>query len=292
MAKSGAKQSPTQASNTAAQQRAQANGCYNTVTLAFAMLSVFICVLTGLLYTRIVRPPAVLAPTTPTLPALLVLPTDTATSTPSITPTPTHTPTNTATATATFTFTPTNVPPTATLTPSETLTPSQTVTPSDTPTFTATFTLTPTDVPPTLTPTFTLTATSNPTVPTLTPTFDYPFTVQPNTPALTKYVGAPNCDYQGVGGLVFGLQAERLTTESGVQAFVSADTGFSQAVPIDTDPTYGWLIKLDNKVNRQTYSVILRSADGTAISRPVAVVFTGDCNQNLALVNFFQARPF
>jgi hypothetical protein len=63
-------------------------------------------------------------------------------------------------------------------------------------------------------------------------------------------------------------------------------------VPIDTDPAFGWLVKVDNKVNALRYTVELRSRDGVSISRAVNVTFTSDCTQNLAIVNFGQTRPF
>jgi hypothetical protein len=104
--------------------------------------------------------------------------------------------------------------------------------------------------------------------------------------------GQFNCDFQGIGGLVIGVQQDRLTTATGITAFVSGVTGFSQSIPIDTDPLWGWLVPVDNKTNSLTYTVELRNAFNEPISPQVRVTFPNDCNRNLALINFTQQRPF
>lgn len=54
----------------------------------------------------------------------------------------------------------------------------------------------------------------------------------------------------------------------------------------------GWLVKVGSSPFRGRYEVELRNKDGVAISPKVTVDFTGQCESNLILVNFFQTRPF
>jgi hypothetical protein len=111
------------------------------------------------------------------------------------------------------------------------------------------------------------------------------------SPLFTRYANQADCNYQGVGGLVLGLARERLTTVTGIQAVVTRQ-GFSQTVQIDTDPAYGWVVKVDNKPNRLTYTIQLLSREGAQLSPPVTIRFPGTCENNLALVSFAQRRPF
>ncbi|MCC7206502.1 MAG: hypothetical protein IT323_04305 [Anaerolineae bacterium] len=263
-------------------------GLFDSLTIIFVGLTIFVCLCSALLMLRIVAPPAMLSPRVPTLPGVAIMPSDTPTLTPSNTPTPSRT--FTTTPTETPTATPTNTP-TNTLTPTETFTPTITLTPSDTPPATETPTLEPTLPPP---PTSTLPPPPTATFPPATPTPDYVFRVDPNMPQFVPYVagGAQDCNFQGVSGLVFDMQLSRLAATSGVQAFVRSDTGFSQAVGIETDPLWGWLIRVDNKTNNLTYFVELRGPNNAVLSPPVRVAFPNDCNRNLAVVNFSQTRPF
>lgn len=89
---------------------------FNTITVVFLGLTVFVCLCSVLLFLRIVAPPEAFRPLAPTQPQVQVLPTDTPTPTPTETPTPSRTPTPTATETPTAT-------PTATATPAATSAP-------------------------------------------------------------------------------------------------------------------------------------------------------------------------
>ncbi len=268
---------------------------FNTLTVFFIALTALVCVCSALMWAKILRPPAPLAPATETLPPTQALPTDTVTPTPTNTLTPSRTLTPTRTSTLTATASPTNVPPSATYTPSITLTASETLTPTITPTFTATSTFTATL---TATPTSTKTKkpvispTPTPTIPTATATLDFPFTLDPNTPVLTRYAGVTTCNFEGIGGLVFGLQKERMNTATGLQVMVTSAGGFNQTVPIDTDPVSGWLVQVAGNPNDTTYTVVVLSPTGAQLSRKIRVTFTADCNGNLALVNFSQTRPY
>lgn len=272
----------------------EGSGLFDSLTIIFLGLTVFVCLCSALMLLRVVAPPAMFNPRTPTVPAVAIMPSDTPTLTPSNTPTPsrTFTPTPTETPTSTPTNTPTNtLTPTETFTPTITLTPSDTPPPSETPLPSETPTLEPTLAPP---PTATLPVPPTATLPPASPTPDYVFRADPNMPQFVPYVsgGVQDCNFQGISGLVFDMQLARLTALSGVDAFVRSDTGFSQAVAIDSDPLWGWLIRVDNKTNNQTYYVELRGENNAVLSPAVRVSFPNDCNQNMAVVNFSQSRPF
>lgn len=266
----------------------QSSGLFDSLTIIFLGMTVFVCLCSALMLFRVVAPPDMFNPRAPTLPSVAIMPSDTPTPTPSNTMTPSRT--FTATPTETPTQTPSNTP-TNTLTPTDTFTPTITLTPSDTALPTELPTLEPTQAPP---PTATLAEPPTATLPPPTPTPDYVFRVDPNMPQFVQYVagGAPDCNFQGISGLVFDLQLSRLTAQSGVSAFVRSDTGFSQAVAIDSDPLWGWLIRVDNKTNSLTYFVELRGENNAVLSPPIRVSFPNDCSQNMAVVNFSQSRPF
>lgn len=264
------------------------SGLFDSLTIIFLGLTVFVCLCSALLMLRVVAPPGMFVPRTPTLPVAAIMPSDTPTLTPSNTLTPSRT--FTATPTETPTPTPTNTP-TITLTPTDTFTPTITFTPSDTPPPTDTPTPEPSAAPP---PTTAPPEPPTATLPPPTPTPDFVFNVDPDMPQFVPYIsgGAQDCNFQGVSGLVFDMQFARLTAQSGVQAFVRSDTGFSQAVAIESDPLWGWLIRVDNKTNSLTYIVELRGPNNAVLSPSVRVAFPNDCNRNLAVVNFTQFRPF
>jgi hypothetical protein len=277
-------------------------GCFNLLTFLFLVLTVLVIVYSALLYFQVLRPPIFLDPRGPVPPTVAVLPSPTITDTPTDTPTFTNTPTSTSTPTPTSTWTPTrtatptNLPtdtPTNTFTPTTTLTQTPTETGTMTPTHTETPTATPT-ASATATSTITPTPTRTPsaTIPTVTPTLDFPFAVDAGTPVLSQYAGREACQFQGIAGLVLGLQKERLKPTTGIRVQITSSSGFSQTVDIDTDPTYGWIVKLDNKPNRLTYEVQLITANNLTLSRKVPIQFAGTCDQNFALINFSQTRPF
>jgi hypothetical protein len=280
-------------------RRTEGVGCrlvFNGLTALFVLASAIVVILTVGLLAGVLTPPSALTPRTLTPPLLMVLPS----LTPSLTPSQTHTFTATATITQTpsSTFTPSHTPSatftaTPSHTPSATFTATQTAT--DTATFTATHTFTPTPTVPSATPTPTPTVTPTPTetltaTPSPTPTPTFPF-VPLRAPTFTRFQGRLDCDFQGVSGVVFGLQQERLTARIGIQAQVTG-TNFNERVPIESDSNYGWVIQVSRRLGRGTYSVQLLSREGVTLSQAVNVRFDGDCNRNLAQVDFTQIRPF
>jgi hypothetical protein len=269
-------------------QRKEDIATYNMFTVIFLLLSVGVAALALLIYAGIIRPPRLFDPAVQSTPlTLLQLPTSTPI-TPTFTFTPSETVPPTATLTATHTFTPTNQPATATFTPSQTTTPTATATFTNTPVPTGTAT----PVPPTTTPTV-ATATRQVTQsgPTFTPTQDTPFVLAEGMPQLLKYPAA-DCNFQAIAGIILGLDARPLRADTGLEVLITSETGFNAVTPINTDPTYGFFVKVDQKPNTLAYQVILRTADGTALTNPVTVNFPGTCEQNFALLNTRQTRPY
>jgi hypothetical protein len=274
------------------------NGCANLVTFFFLLLTLLVCAVVGLLLTRAVPPPVALAPRTPTLAEVKAIPTDTPTATPSLTPLPSNT-----------------LPPTSTLRPTNTPTPSRTVPPTLTPSETPSPTLTPqpptetlppsiTPIPPTasntrrptitLTPSRTLPPTRDPNLPTNTPT-GFPFRIQQGTPQLVANTdAATGCAFQGIGGQVFDQQGRPVLN---VQIVVTSKTNATVNLTLTpgSNPNYGnsgWLAQVGAQAARGTFEVEVRNTQGVSLSPKATINFPGTCEQNLALVNFQQTRPF
>ncbi len=266
-------------------------GCLNLITLVFLILTLVVILAVGGMLFNVVPVPLAFRPMTATLPPTAFFPTETRTPIPS--------PTDTPTRTNTPTRTPTPRPPTATptQTPTITDTPTNTTTPLP-PTATATLTQTPTNTKPptaTRTPTRTRvpTRTKAPTQP-ITPTQAPAFTVLPPSPSLTSNFVNPGagCNFMGIGGQVYDMNNQPLP---GIQISVTSDTGFNQTTISGSNTTMGqsgWLIQVDTKVSPITYIVELKSPQGVSLSNKVRVSFPGTCEQNLALINFKQGRPF
>lgn len=242
----------------------------NILTALFLSAALGVIAITIALLAGALTPPAALVPRTVTPLRALSLPS--VTPTPTSTPTPTFslTPSPTATPTATFSPSPT---PTASPTASATLTPRAT--------YTASLTATPTV---TATPTQTLTFT-----PTYTPTLAFPFILLRTT--FTRFQSRDDCAFQGLSGAVFGLQQERLTARVGIQVQVTGKN-FTQRVPIESDSIYGWVIQVGERPRRGSYRVQLLSREDVILSPAVTVQFDGNCERNLAQVDFTQIRPF
>lgn len=216
-------------------------------------------------------------------------------------------PTTIPTATATFTETPTftSLPPTFTGTPTPSHTP--TTTPSITPSITASATitdtpgptLTPSNTPtPSISPTFTPTLTPTGPTPTYTPsTSPFPFVLRDNAVLYVSNFANPaaECAWQGVGGQVFDLNGNEISNTGFFIHVFNNQQDFGR-VRLGTNSLYGafsgWEIPLDNRVSPQVYFVVLETEAGVQISPRVNVQFPGTCEENVALVNFVQARPF
>jgi hypothetical protein len=148
---------------------------------------------------------------------------------------------------------------------------------------------------PTLTPTPTLTFTPSPTGPSPTPTntqSPFAFIIQQGTPLLRdNFANAAGCNWQGIAGQVINERGEAVV---GVQVRVTGD-GIAEQFTISGTNTFygpsGWEIPVSNQTNSGRYRVEL-IANGQQVSPTVEIVFPNSCQQNLALINFVQTRPF
>ena len=272
---------------------------FNILTLIFVVATIAVAVWVVM---RMMQPPPQPAQVAEAVPTLQELPTLTATHTPTKTPLPSFTPSNTPV--------PPTIPPTATPTNTPvptlpTIAPTSTRTPTVTPTlpFTNTPTVTPlppsnTPVPPTLTVTTTLPVTPAPPQPLITqqatvpPPSPFPFTLKDGQVIFTpNFANAAGCAWQGIGGQVSDMAGLAI---NGIRVHVygsGVDT-FSTTGSNSLYGSSGWEVPLANIVSTNVYFVELQSQGGTIISETVRVQFPGNCQQNLALVNFQQTREF
>jgi len=267
-----------------------ANGFYNGVTIFFAVLSLIVILVVVLMITHVIPPPLQFRPAILPTPTTVTFPTETNTPIPSPTLTPTYTFTPTRTLTPSKTPTDTPLPATTTLTPSITLTPSFTTSPVP-PSKTATATKVPTSTK-TSVPSKTPVPTINPSLPTKTPT-GFPFKVAPGSPGYTANLNASiGCAFQGVGGQVFDMNNQPLLN---ITVHVSSANGFNQTAVTGSNPQYGpagWQIQTDVRPSASQFIVELRTQQGVPLSPQVQVGFPGTCDRNLAIINFFQTRPY
>jgi hypothetical protein len=212
----------------------------------------------------------------------------------SVVPTVRVAPSITPTYTPTITRTP--LPPTftPTFTPSFTPTPGPTATipPTNTPAPIPTETITPTPSPTeTLDVTLTNTPTETPTGPTPTPPSAFPF-AGPDAPQFTRnFANTAGCAWQGIGGTVTDINGNAFANPLQVHVY-SQQQDFGRVLT-GTNSSYGpagFEVRVANNINRQTYFVRLESQGGTALSPVVQFTFPGDCEQNVAIVNFEQTR--
>ncbi len=249
---------------------------YNIISLVFLVLS-FLWIL--FVISRMIGPAPTVENQAAALPTALVLPTLPPTNTPTATlfPTETMTPTQTETPTVTPTET---IAPTSSAT--ITTTAAATFTPTTTPTPPFTFTPTPSETP---------AESATPQPPTLSP---FPFDLRNNevlyVPNINTSIG---CAWQGIAGQVFDMGGNPLPTPLRVHIYGGPDNlELYQNTASNTNygPS-GWEQPVGTIINTGTYYVQLESAGGTPVSQAVQVTFPGDCNANLALVNFIQNRP-
>lgn len=105
----------------------------------------------------------------------------------------------------------------------------------------------------------------------------------------SNFANSAKCNWQGLAGQVKGRDGNPL---KGIQVHIIDESALTKFfVKSGTNTLYGpagWEQPLDNKVSASTYFVELLSDDGEIISNRVRVDFPGDCEKNLALVNFIQ----
>ena len=270
------------------------NAVYNALTLIFLGLAAGAGVVTVAIAADVWRPP-ILAPAEATAPpptqAALLSPTPSS----SWTPSPTREPSATLPTTATVALTATGTPaPTATAT--ATRTPGPTATSTVSPTASRaqpTATVTPTA---TWTPSATLPLTPSPAgspgtpTPTLSP---YPFMVQPGTPLLRDNFASAEagCDWQGIAGQAVTARGEPVMD---VEVRIAGDDFRETARVTGSNTAYGpsgWELVVGDAPTGGRYRVALWGGD-QQVSPIVEIAFTGSCQQNLAIVNFVQTRPY
>jgi hypothetical protein len=193
--------------------------------------------------------------------------------------------------TPTETLIPTETPtPTETATPIPTGTPPPTTTHTPTPLPSATVTATPT-ITPTLDVTFTPTIIPSPTGPTPTVPPALPFAGPPQVQYTRNFANTQGCAWQGIGGQVLALGGGTFTTP--LQVHVYNNLQDLPRVFTGTNSAYGasgFEVRVSNAITLDTFFVQLETRNGIPVSEPVQVDFPGDCEQNVALINFEQVR--
>lgn len=231
------------------------NGLYNAFSVLFFILT--LAVITGVI--------ALMAAPPPVDPAIAQFPTfapDLPTALPSDTPTATATPTRTLPPTFTA------VPPTPTHTPSATLT----LTPEPTGTPTETHTPTPTHTP------------------TQTP-IPFPYMLREEPELRANFANSLGCDWQGLGGKVYGADGEELSAEDAAElrVHVFSDT-VDRVVRLGTNSFYGertgWEAQTGTGISSELVYVRLENPAGRPLSNDAQIVFPADCDGNAAIVEF------
>lgn len=245
---------------------------WNGVSILFLILTVVAIVLTAvMMFTG-----GASVETLAVVPTEFVLPTLT------LTPIP---PTITPTDIPTLTDTPL---PTTTGTPPPTGTPLPTNSPSPVPSSTIT-------ASPTITPTLDITETPtvqpSPTGPSPTAPPPIPF-AGPETIQFTRnFANTQGCAWQGIGGQILALGGGSYTNPLQVHVF-GAGQDFGR-VFTGSNSAYGasgFEVRVANAITRDTYLVQLESRNGVPISEQIQVTFPGDCESNVAIINFQQVR--
>jgi hypothetical protein len=80
-----------------------------------------------------------------------------------------------------------------------------------------------------------------------------------------------------------------------VQIHVTSAAGFNQTTTSNSNPAFGpggWQIQTGVQPTSEAFTVELTNPQGIPLSPKVKVNFSGSCDQNLALINFFQTRPY
>jgi hypothetical protein len=123
----------------------------------------------------------------------------------------------------------------------------------------------------------------------------FPFTIQGEAPSYTMQTIYPaaGCDWQGVAGHVFGMEGEHLTQNLIVHVW---GTAFNDFVSVGSNLNYGesgWEQQLSTELSAGEYMVqLLHESDQRQLSDVVRIQFTGECESNLAIVDFQQVQGF
>lgn len=257
------------------------NALYNLITIMFLLMTCLLVTVTALWSTDTMAVPSALAPSTEIPIPMLQIPvswTPSNTPLPSNTPRPSLTPSVTNTRTPTVTNTATETP-TNTITPTpsftQTPTPSSTFTATFTPSDTATITLTPTSAVATSTPTRTLTA---------FPIVVDEFRLRPDLNEACNFLAVAGNAFDDLNqpfrGLVVNVRGPGLPG-NGVTAITGSNTNYGDS---------GFEVRVNSSVTQASYTVQVQQSDGTVLSQPIDVTFSGNCD-NVLLIRFKATRP-
>jgi hypothetical protein len=104
---------------------------------------------------------------------------------------------------------------------------------------------------------------------------------------------AQACKWQGVGGQVLNMEGKS-TGANILQVHVFNST-IDLTSRVGNDVSFGmdsgWSIKVGDGLDRERYFIRLETINGEQLSPLMDVIFTGNCDQNLAIVNFLQIMP-
>ncbi len=101
------------------------------------------------------------------------------------------------------------------------------------------------------------------------------------------------CNWQGFAGQVFNME-NKPTGANILQVHVfNASVDLIEHVGNDANfgADSGWSLKVADAINGERYFVRLETVNGEQLSALIDVIFTANCQQNLATVNFQQILP-
>ncbi|GAB1422725.1 hypothetical protein MASR2M15_29640 [Anaerolineales bacterium] len=100
------------------------------------------------------------------------------------------------------------------------------------------------------------------------------------------------CSWQGLGGVVLDINGQPVPNGN-FQVHVF-NNEIDRIAGAGSNSLYGassgWEINVDIAANNKLYFVQLETKNGTAISPTYQVQFPGNCESNVAIINFIQTR--
>jgi hypothetical protein len=123
----------------------------------------------------------------------------------------------------------------------------------------------------------------------------YPFQLAAPVTFMANFANpTAGCNWQGIGGRVRGLDGIELEAGRLNVMVFDVDNTFSQTVPIGRNTNYGvlsgWEVRTGDSANEGAYFVTLLTPSSTQVSERIQVSFPGNCNQNLAYLDFVRVR--
>jgi len=134
-------------------------------------------------------------------------------------------------------------------------------------------------------------------VATLTPSqIPFPFIIRDSVRFTANFANNNGCNWQGIGGQVLNANGQPFQGATlQVRAF-NENGSFETTAPIGFNSFYGqqtgWEIRTGNAAEAALFFVQLESPTGTQISPLYQLQFPGNCEGNVAIVNFIQQPGF